>query len=732
MSPVQTFTILVVSDETHIGNTLRNSAAGRLKVVVTPNLEQGLDRVSRDYVAAVLVNLGTPDLNSDDVSDEVRRFLGDIPVIGYQTNGEHTQGSVISQDALNELSRLLDNQVSGVNFTPPSPSTLLQQTAEARPPQKSHMPTVFWPKLPLQVEETLSMEMLAMLLQNQDRLSLGDGGTSIGGAAVVASGGVATTSAVEPLTQSPPIILSPNGLAHGGNGSLPKPLGNGTHAPSAPAEPTPASTFLRDEAAVLEQANEFEVLDGTQRRLTGRVRRVSSNFLVGEVIAQAKFQPTDWNSSELAIRFGTQVVYRGPARLLKLVNTGNSMICEWALQGDWQRPSTESLARQTTTEVFSPFLDRIRLLGRISDVFKAMVAEVATVLGETKQALDRLEVTVQPSGDETQADAMRRLFPELQITLFPVLTDVFSRFERACAAVPAELDAQHHMLVRQYLHPYLLTSPFIEHIYAKPLGYAGDYGALQRLLGEPWDGPTLFAKLINAWLVLTPAGEAYRHRIQVLTNALHHQAAACQRQGRPLRVLSLGCGAATEIARFVSSDDLSEGAEFTLVDFNDVTLAEAELNVRQAAETSWRQVRHRTINRNIQNLVADDTRMVRRNEQAHGDVVRSEGYDLVHCTGLFDYFSDRVCERLMQMLYRVLAPGGTLVVCNFTPDNTIRHFMRLALDWKLIHRTAQQLRALAPQEVSGEHCRISLSHRGVEAYLQITKPAAAASPGAGL
>jgi hypothetical protein len=212
-------------------------------------------------------------------------------------------------------------------------------------------------------------------------------------------------------------------------------------------DPKPSATtpFLRDEAVHLERANEFDIVFSGEKVASGKVRRITAHFLVGEIVAQTPLNPGDWQACEIVIRFGSKPAYSGPAQLAKLVNTGNSFIAEWSLQGQWQHPTSSTTSTGAATEAISPFL---------------------------------------------------------------------------------------------------MSAPFIQHIYAKPLGYAGDFGALKKLLGDPYEGHTLFAKMINAWLVTTPAGDAYRHRVQTLTR----RAGGWAVDGQAFDVVVLACTAA-EAAR---------------------------------------------------------------------------------------------------------------------------------------------------------------------------------------
>ena len=651
---------------------------------------------------------------------EVKSHHESAAVYGFDPEGSDFS-SFLTPGSANQLCDLLEMMVYRGRLVGSRMLLLPAPQKVGHTLDHSNMLSEKWPQIPLRVEEALSTEMLLQLLNQRETIRATAGG---------AISTPAQTLAAAVLDEQSSPTQSPGGGGGGssGNPSLPPTL-NGDSKPSksngsaVSGDPKSSATtpFLRDEAVHLERANEFDIVFSGEKVASGKVRRITAHFLVGEIVAQTPLNPGDWQACEIVIRFGSKPAYSGPAKLAKLVNTGNSFIAEWSLQGQWQHPTSSTTSTGAATEAISPFLDRLRLLSRISDTFKAVIADVATVLEEVKQMLDRMEVTFQSQNGESANEVQLRYLPELRKTVFPVLDDVFSRFERAGQSVPEELEAPHHLLVRQHLHPYLMSAPFIQHIYAKPLGYAGDFGALKKLLGDPYEGHTLFAKMINAWLVTTPAGDAYRHRIQTLVTAMQTQALRCRQEARPLRVLSIGCGAAPEIARFLATSDLSDGSELTLVDFNDITLAEAQRTVRQAAEQNWRQVRTRVVNCSIVDLVVDVSRLSKGRAVNTDSRIALEAYDLVYCTGLFDYFSDRVCQRITNAMNQTLAPGGSMIYCNFTPKNTIRHFMRLVLDWKLVYRTGEDLSFIAPSSVPESSRMVSHSPFGVEAFVHVEK-----------
>lgn len=64
---------------------------------------------------------------------------------------------------------------------------------------------------------------------------------------------------------------------------------------------------------------------------------------------------------------------------------------------------------------------------------------------------------------------------------------------------------------------------------------------------------------------------------------------------------------------------------------------------------------------------------------------RTNTYDLVYCAGLFDYLSDRICRRLLEIFYDMLAPGGLLIATNVHPSNDGGNRTEYLAEWHLVY-----------------------------------------------
>jgi extracellular factor (EF) 3-hydroxypalmitic acid methyl ester biosynthesis protein len=102
-------------------------------------------------------------------------------------------------------------------------------------------------------------------------------------------------------------------------------------------------------------------------------------------------------------------------------------------------------------------------------------------------------------------------------------------------------------------------------------------------------------------------------------------------------------------------------------------------------------------------------------------------YDVIWSAGLFDYFSDRTFKLLLRRLIPNIAPGGQLVIGNFSDSNPNHHWLHFC-EWHLHHRSSEQLVRLA-LEAGAQHENVSIGKEpeGVNLFLHINQPTTATS-----
>lgn len=299
----------------------------------------------------------------------------------------------------------------------------------------------------------------------------------------------------------------------------------------------------------------------------------------------------------------------------------------------------------------------------------------------------------------------------------PTITKLFENFEDSLSGIAAESQSVYQNFGKRQLHRLLLCSPFLHRTYSKPLGYAGDYEMVNMICRNPFEGDSLYAKLVNHWFIQQPPAEAHRNRIQFLTDRLGEVALATRRLNRPVRIMSIGCGPAQEVQRFLAESGLSDQAHVTLVDFNEET-ANYTLNLLTALKRRHnRQMQIKMVRKSVHQILKEGGR--------GGARAKEDQFDFVYCAGLFDYLTDQTCHRLTNILYEQVLPGGTFVSTNVDIFNPRRLTMDYLMDWHLIYRNGRELAALRPDGINQEDEAISSDATGVNIYYTLKKPARA-------
>lgn len=272
-----------------------------------------------------------------------------------------------------------------------------------------------------------------------------------------------------------------------------------------------------------------------------------------------------------------------------------------------------------------------------------------------------------------------------QGSLEPSIDRLTRGLERLRTSVPVE--AWSHQAQELVAHPIthlLHQDPFTRRCFTKPRGYAGDARMIDYIYGEvDDDDSTELGRRILEANFHGPAPRAVRYRRQMLATAID---AAAARIERP-RVLAVACGHLRE-GRLSDAVQHRKLGELIALDQDarslDVVHREfGALGIR----TELGRVRDLIVGRHNADLTA---------------------FDLAYAAGLYDYLRDDAARRLTQTLFRMLNPGGTLLVANFLPGIRDRGYMESFMNWHLIYRSMQEIEALAEAIPQAEIARTRL------------------------
>jgi extracellular factor (EF) 3-hydroxypalmitic acid methyl ester biosynthesis protein len=206
-----------------------------------------------------------------------------------------------------------------------------------------------------------------------------------------------------------------------------------------------------------------------------------------------------------------------------------------------------------------------------------------------------------------------------------------------------------------------------------------------------------------------PPSKAVRNRRGILTQEI---IALLQRHpNRPVHITSMACGPARELLDIFEGEHGKEARErlfVTAVDIDLEALALLDGNIHKHRLQKNIDLQHG----NLIHLATGRQKL----EQAP--------QDLMYSIGLIDYFNDKFVIGLMNWVHSKLAPSGACILGNFDVSNSAKASMDYIIDWKLIHRTPQDLDRMYQTSAFGQACsRVIYEDQKVNLFAECIKPA---------
>jgi extracellular factor (EF) 3-hydroxypalmitic acid methyl ester biosynthesis protein len=222
---------------------------------------------------------------------------------------------------------------------------------------------------------------------------------------------------------------------------------------------------------------------------------------------------------------------------------------------------------------------------------------------------------------------------------------------------------------------------------------------------ENAEGPNLFAKFINIFYTNIPIANSVKNRTETIVKLIEDGVKLAEENGEEFYSLSIGCGPALEVKKFLETNSPKVKCHFRLLDFNEETLNFAINQANKAGRNKFCEITgelnsvHELLKRSIS----------KKSEE--------EKYNLVYCSGLFDYLSDRICSKLIKLFFLMTKQNGKVFVTNMNFNNH-NYLMELLFEWYLIYRDEKTVASFTPE--LGEQ-KIFTDETGVNICLEITK-----------
>jgi extracellular factor (EF) 3-hydroxypalmitic acid methyl ester biosynthesis protein len=443
----------------------------------------------------------------------------------------------------------------------------------------------------------------------------------------------------------------------------------------------------------------------------GTLIHISRSIAVFEVYNPFSLIQLSEVLQEISVMRGEHVIYRGRGVITSLVATGLMVIASVTLIDSWSNLAHLEPGPALGTEITKFIRDWEDGL-ELDESYQLAVNKFSNFLSETSRWIEEAETAV-VGNIEVSVEKATKFREAVEQPVAGKLKELLDQFQAEAMKVPEEEAVAHKAFARRELHPYMLCAPFLWRSYYKPLGYAGDYEMVNMMLQEsPSIGSTTYAKIVHELTTGVAACIAHRNRVKILERQLEEEAdRVTNEEQRIFTVLTVACGPAIEVQRFVRNHPISNQCALHLMDFNEETLGYAKRRTEEAMAASGHRPTVKFIQKSIDELL----------KNIH---LESEGflpsYDMIYCAGLFDYFPDNVCRNLLQLYERWVRPGGLLVATNVTPNHPEIAMMEHLLEWYLIYRDAPHLKSLAPK---GTDAEVFADETGVNVFLTIRKAA---------
>jgi extracellular factor (EF) 3-hydroxypalmitic acid methyl ester biosynthesis protein len=457
----------------------------------------------------------------------------------------------------------------------------------------------------------------------------------------------------------------------------------------------------------------FNATDGT--KVSGSLLRLTRLAVIFELYSPDSGLRLSEVVEEFKVTVREKVVYSGRAHINNIVDTATKIICEATLEeagwvvtaAGWSSAPEGYIGRE-----FKAFTQEWQKLYQIRPEYKLVLADMQTYLTDLRLWLDQLELDIHSLPETRRLARERAIIAEIGQIAFPAFAALFEQFEEAARKVDRQFLPAHQLLVKRQIHSLLMCSPFMHRIYAKPLGYAGDYEMVNMILRDPHEGGSLFAKLLNVFILGTVPGEAHRNRVVYLLQRLVEETNRMVQRKEPCRIYNLGCGPAGEVQRFLTLHKVSDHARFTLLDADEETLRNTGTLLESLKARHHRRTPIKLVKKSVHQLIRASERKKSAEEQ----------YDFVYSAGLYDYLTDQVGRMIINLGYDLLAPGGLLLITNVDPVNPIRNIMEHIYDWHLIYRNGAELGALASDLPAGAQINVQAEITGANVILEVRKP----------
>jgi extracellular factor (EF) 3-hydroxypalmitic acid methyl ester biosynthesis protein len=268
----------------------------------------------------------------------------------------------------------------------------------------------------------------------------------------------------------------------------------------------------------------------------------------------------------------------------------------------------------------------------------------------------------------------------------------------------------HAYYLRRQVWDFIMASSFLSRTNLKPRGYAGDSEMMSIIYRNLYEGNSIFEKLMHKHPIETLSARAVRNRKVMIPQLIYEARSVYDELPDLYRVFSVASGAARELENIIITPADCQDYRITLLDQDPEALAEASNCIKRIENRFTATLEHNFIFESVRTMLR-----IKDLKKEWGD------FHFIYSMGLFDYLSPRVGKAVLEKLYTLLLPGGTMVIGNYHESNPTKTYMDYWGDWVLYYRSEEDFLELT-SELSAQNVKIIYEESGCQMFLILTKP----------
>ncbi len=353
-------------------------------------------------------------------------------------------------------------------------------------------------------------------------------------------------------------------------------------------------------------------------------------------------------------------------------------------------PVDEVLARKNENKIDSTItkIKETLVIGEIlPKEFKDEVKELASELTNLKKILDDFEENIKEEEPKIKEKFTNEMLDSLEKEFFGKMDTHLQNLDDSVKHLDVK-DENYIKYLKYFqnaLHGFLLLSPFINRVFYKPLGYAGDYEMMNMIYKNVPQGESLFAKVMDKYTLYIELSTANRDRIPYLLDKIKKIVLGNKgSENKRIKITSIASGPCIEIQEFMK-DDLADYCDFTLLDISSEALEYSKGKLESLKKKYKRKTNFKFLNESVYEVIkkADVRDRIEKNQH------------FIYSSGLFEYLTENSCKRLMKVLFEKIDENGLFIIGNYSKGSNLIKYMELGGEWFLFYRSEEDLKALA-------------------------------------